>query len=72
MGYSRIKINERYGDIIVMGRVGTSSHGDILFQCRCKCGTEFTRKSSSITYSIKRGYKPKCTDCHYNDLRNKC
>lgn len=57
---NNITIGEKYGMITVLEDAGRSSHGDVLYKCKCECGKIFVRKATIIRNNVKRGYVNSC------------
>jgi len=59
-------INRRFGRLVVLGRYGTSDHGDILWRCLCDCGNTKNAAYSQIVSS-----KIRSCGCLYKEYLNK-
>lgn len=49
---------ERFGELIVLRRASTSSHGNKRYLCKCSCGAQTVARGSEL----RNGKKRQCRD----------
>lgn len=65
-----IKTGTRFGNLIVLGRAGTSSHGEATWTCLCDCGNTCVKQG----YGLRIGQTTHCgclTGTHISESANR-
>lgn len=55
---------QRFGDLLVTGRAGTTRNGTAVWACRCPRGHQTTRIGSELRRNEREGRATECTTCH--------
>ena len=55
-----ISPGDKIGDLEILSIADKSSHGDMRYVCRCKCGNMCIRKATVLKFVMRRGSVNSC------------